>query len=86
MALGDVFAEGARPDPLLAGEPWKSCGPDCPFVPVCLGGCLGGKVATGGRIGEAACDRPLLEDTFRREITRRYLEEFHPEEVNAVAA
>lgn len=89
LALGDVFSEGTRADPLLAGEPWASCGPDCPFVPICLGGCLGGKVATGGRMGEAACDRRLLEEQFRTEITRRYLEEFHPEEakdVNAVAA
>jgi len=86
LALGDVFSEGARADPLLAGEPWTSCGADCPFVPVCLGGCLGGKVATGGNLGEPACDRQLLEEQFKREITRRYLDEFHPEEVNAVAA
>ncbi|MBI5070668.1 MAG: radical SAM protein [Deltaproteobacteria bacterium] len=87
LALGDVRSEALRPDPLLAGEPWKACAPDCPFVPVCLGGCLGGKVATGGRLGETACDRPLLEDQFRREIRRRYLEEFHRDEaVNAAAA
>jgi len=85
MALGDVFGDELGPDPLLAGEPWKGCASDCPFVPVCLGGCLGGKVATGGRLGEVACDRQLLEHRFRTEITRRYLEEFHPEEVNAVA-
>jgi uncharacterized protein len=86
MAIGDVRSGPLRPDPLIAAEPWKACGPDCPFVPVCLGGCVGGKVATGGRPGEAACDRPLLEATFRREITRRYLEEFYPEAVNAAAA
>jgi len=86
LALGDVFAEDVRPDPLLAGEPWKGCGPDCPFVPVCLGGCLGGKVATGGRMGEVACDRQLLEEQFKREITCRYLEEFQSVDVNAAAA
>src|SRR5205823_7170848 len=28
--------------PLIALRPWEQCG-DCPYLPVCVGGCLGGK-------------------------------------------
>jgi len=79
MSLGTV--DGAAPmrdDPLTSGEPWRACGDDCPFVPVCLGGCLGGKYVQLGRTGERGCDRAALERRFSAEIARRYLEEFHP--------
>lgn len=94
LAIGDVWEGVARQDPLVAGRPWeKGCSEDCPFVPICLGGCMGGRVATGGRIGEVACDRTSMELRFRESVTRRYLDEFHPElsteaspsEVNAAA-
>ncbi|HEY7725873.1 MAG TPA: radical SAM protein [Anaeromyxobacteraceae bacterium] len=84
MALGDVVAGAGRPDPLTAGKPWSSCG-DCAFVPVCRGGCLGGKYAAGGRLGEVACDREGLDIRFREEIVRRYLEEFPPAAVQPAA-
>lgn len=77
MALGTVHGGALGPDPLLAGQPWGQCG-DCPFVPACMGGCLGGRYLQIGRAGEIACDRPGLEARFRAEIARRYLEEFHP--------
>ena len=94
LAIGDVWKGVARQDPLVAGRPWeKGCSDDCPFVPICLGGCMGGRVATGGRVGEVACDRTSMELRFRESVTRRYLDEFHPEqsteasppEVNAAA-
>ena len=50
------------------------------IVPVCLGGCLGGKAATGGRPGEVFCQRPAFERRFREQVTDRYLEEFPAEE------
>jgi len=78
MALGTVHADALSPDPLIAGRPWVRCGADCPFVPVCLGGCLGGRYLQSGRTGQLQCDRQSLEARFRAEITRRYLEEFHP--------
>jgi uncharacterized protein len=94
LAIGDVWKGVTRVDPLVARRPWdKGCDDGCPFVPVCLGGCMGGSVATGGRIGEVACDREALEFRFRRSVVRRYLDEFHPDsekeasprEVNAAA-
>ncbi len=78
LALGTVRADELSPDPLTAGRPWESCGADCPFAPVCLGGCLGGRYMQLGRPGGIMCDRPALEARFRAEIARRYLEEFHP--------
>ncbi len=83
LAIGDVWQGVTRKDPLVAGRPWdKGCSDDCPFVPVCLGGCMGGSVATGGRLGEVACDREALEIRFRRSVVRRYLDEFHPDSEN----
>jgi len=77
MAVGSVRGDPLRPAPLTAARPWDACG-DCPFVPVCLGGCIGGRYVAEGRI-DVLCDRPGFERRFREEITRRYLEEFHPE-------
>jgi uncharacterized protein len=83
LALGTVQADALSADPLTAGRPWESCGDDCPFAPVCLGGCLGGRYLQLGRPGGIMCDRPALEARFRAEIARRYLEEFHPGAVPA---
>jgi uncharacterized protein len=86
LAIGDVRDGVVRSDPLIAGRPWqKGCSDDCPFVPICLGGCMGGSVATGGRIGQVACDRESLELRFRESIVRRYLDEFHPDEPTEVS-
>jgi uncharacterized protein len=79
LSLGTVETDELAPDPLTAGRPWEHCGDgDCPFVPVCLGGCLGGRYLQLGRAGEVLCERGALETRFRAEIARRYLEEFHP--------
>jgi len=78
MALGTVHGGQLAPDPLVSGRPWEQCGADCPFEPVCLGGCLGGRYLETGRTGEPMCDRSALEVRFRAEISRRYLDEFHP--------
>jgi len=78
MAVGSVRDPGPlRPAPLTAARPWDACS-DCPFVPVCLGGCIGGAWLTHGR-PEVMCDRPRFEIRFREEIVKRYLAEFHPE-------
>jgi uncharacterized protein len=83
LALGDVWTGPSRPDPLTRDAPWEACGADCPFVPVCMGGCVGGAVASGGSLGRPACDRADMERRFRAEIARRYLEEFPPEATEA---
>lgn len=84
MSVGSVRQGLLRPAPLAAARPWEACG-DCPFVPVCLGGCIGGRWVTEGRIG-VVCDRAAFERRFRDEIPRRYLEEFYPEREAAAAA
>jgi uncharacterized protein len=85
LALGTVHDGALAPDPLVVGRPWERCG-DCPFVPACMGGCLGGRYLVTGRAGEIACERPALEARFRAEIGRRYLEEFHPGGAEAAPA
>ncbi len=87
MAIGSVFEGAVRPDPLLAGRPWERdprCG-SCPFVPVCFGGCLGGAYLATGRTGAVLCRREQLDLSFREEVVRRYLEEFHPEAERSAA-
>jgi uncharacterized protein len=81
LAIGTVRDGVSRPDPLVADAPWRRdtrCRA-CPFVPVCFGGCLGGAYLGTGRAGEVLCRREHLEASFREEVVRRYLEEFHPE-------
>lgn len=70
-------AAGEKQAPLLELRPWEKCG-DCPFLPVCVGGCLGGKYLETGKRDEVFCRREHLERAFREEVTSRYLAEFHP--------
>ena len=61
--------------PLLALRPWEQCG-DCAFMPVCVGGCLGGKFLQTGRTGEVSCKKDLFEQSFRESVVQRFLAEF----------
>jgi uncharacterized protein len=61
--------------PLLVLRPWQKCG-DCPYLPVCMGGCLGGKYLKTGRTDEVACKLEAFEASFREAVTKRYLAEF----------
>ncbi len=70
--------------PLVELRPWEQCGP-CPFLPVCVGGCLGGKFLQTGRRDEVFCKKSQFEQAFRREVTARYLDEF-PGETTREAA
>ncbi len=78
MALGDVRAGVRRDDPLTAGKPWERHAPcrSCAYLPVCGGGCLGGRYLQAGRTGEVLCRIDHFEKTFREEVVRRYLAEF----------
>jgi uncharacterized protein len=61
--------------PLLELRPWEKCG-DCPYLPVCVGGCLGGKFLKTGRRDEVACKKDMFEASFRESVVHRYLAEF----------
>ena len=73
-----THVSGAAPEkiaPLVALRPWQKCG-DCPYLPVCVGGCLGGKYLKTGRTDEVACKKDQFELSFRETVVRRYLAEF----------
>ena len=76
LEVTHVAASGAeRVAPLVALRPWHNCG-DCPYLPVCVGGCLGGKYLKTGRTDEVACKKDQFELSFRETVVRRYLAEF----------
>jgi len=76
MEVASVTAgDGEKEAPLLVLRPWKKCG-DCPYLPVCMGGCLGGKYLKTGRTDEVACKLEAFEASFREAVTKRYLAEF----------
>ena len=71
--------------PLLALRPWEQCG-DCAFLPVCVGGCLGGKFLQTGRTDQVSCKKDLFEQSFRESVTERFLAEFPVEQHPTIAA
>ncbi|MFL5364998.1 MAG: hypothetical protein ACJ781_05920, partial [Myxococcales bacterium] len=71
--------------PLLVLRPWQKCG-DCSYLPVCMGGCLGGKYLKTGRADEVACKLESFEQSFREAVTKRYLAEFGSTEAWSNAA
>jgi uncharacterized protein len=75
LAVGTVGTFEEKIAPLLELRPWEQCGP-CPFMPVCVGGCLGGKFLETGRRDQVFCRKPFFENAFRHEAISRYLAEF----------
>ena len=78
MAIGDVREGVRRADPLTQVQPWTQHAPcgTCAYLPVCGGGCIGGRYLQSGRTGEVLSRLEHFEKTFREEITSRYLAEF----------
>ena len=77
MAVASVKNAGAleKIAPLVELRPWEQCG-DCPFLPVCVGGCLGGKYLQTGKTNQVFCKKEQFEKQFQTEIQERYLAEF----------
>lgn len=61
--------------PLVELRPWEQCG-DCPYLPVCVGGCLGGQYLKTRRRDQVACKKETFEKSFRETVVHRYLAEF----------
>jgi uncharacterized protein len=81
LAVASVSKPGEREAPLLELRPWEKCG-SCPFLPVCVGGCLGGKFLQTGRRDQVFCRREHFEVAFKDEVTARFVAEFGAEEVS----
>ena len=83
MAVANVRASSDSPErrpaekpaPLLELRPWEKCG-DCAYLPVCVGGCLGGKWLKTGRTDEVSCNRDAFAAAFSESVRARYLKEF----------
>jgi uncharacterized protein len=75
MAVAQVASrDPEKPAPLTELRPWEKCG-DCPYMPVCVGGCLGAQWLKTGRRDEVNCKRDHFEAAFRDTIPKRYLAE-----------
>jgi uncharacterized protein len=74
MAVTSVAGGAEKIAPLVALRPWEKCG-DCPYLPVCVGGCLGGRYLKTGRLDEVNCKREQFEAAFAATIPERYLAE-----------
>ena len=86
LAIANVCSTDAdKPAPLLLSRPWEQCG-DCVFMPVCMGGCLGGQYLATGRLDQVFCKKQEFEANFREQITRRYRGELADREWDLVAA
>jgi uncharacterized protein len=76
LAVGSVGSrEPEKIAPLLELRPWEQCG-DCAYMPVCVGGCLGGQFLQTGRRDQVACKKESFEESFRQTVISRYVSEF----------
>jgi uncharacterized protein len=74
VAVGSVASDTLAGAPLLELRPWDQCG-DCAYLPVCMGGCLGGQYLKTRRRDQVNCKKEWFEARFRETVPRRYLEE-----------
>jgi uncharacterized protein len=74
VAVGTVRDNVLAGAPLLELRPWEQCG-DCPYLPVCVGGCLGGQYLKTGRRDEVNCKKEWFAASLREAVPRRYLAE-----------
>jgi uncharacterized protein len=80
LAVAQVASKAAEKiAPLVELRPWEQCG-DCPYLPVCVGGCLGGLYLKTGRRDQVACKKDVFEQSFRETVVHRYLAEFPKQE------
>lgn len=77
VAVGSVKSASLRGAPLLEAKPWEKHAPchDCAFLPVCMGGCIGGQYLKTGRPDQVLCKKEWFEESFRELVPRRYLDE-----------
>ena len=77
VAVGTVTNDALRGAPLLELKPWEQHEPchTCAYLPVCMGGCIGGQYLKTGRRDQVVCKKEWFEASFRETIPRRYLEE-----------
>jgi uncharacterized protein len=75
LAVGSVESQAVKTAPLIEARPWEQCGA-CPFLPVCMGGCLGGQYLQSGRTDQVFCRKAYFQIAFRQEVRERYLAEF----------
>ena len=76
LAVTHVAQSGAEKiAPLVELRPWEQCG-DCAYMPVCVGGCLGGQYLKTHRRDQVACKKDMFEQSFRETVIHRYLAEF----------
>ena len=86
VALGHVTSgDHKKIAPLVELRPWEQCG-DCSYLPVCVGGCLGGKYLQTGRRDLVFCKKDQFEAVFQATIPQRYIEEFPQEDKLSTAA
>lgn len=74
VAVGTVRDHVLKGAPLLELRPWEQCG-DCAYLPVCVGGCLGGQYLKTGRRDQVNCKKDWFEASLRESVPRRYLAE-----------
>jgi uncharacterized protein len=74
VAVGSVTEGVLRGAPLLELRPWEQCG-DCAYLPVCVGGCLGGQYLKTGRRDQVNCKKEWFAAGYAEAVPRRYLEE-----------
>ena len=81
MAVAQVGAGAVSEKiaPLVELRPWEQCG-DCAYLPVCVGGCLGGQYLKTHRRDQVACKKEMFEKSFRETVVHRYLAEFAEED------
>lgn len=77
LAVGTVKSDALRAAPLLETRPWEAHEPchDCAYLPVCMGGCLGGQWLKTGRRDQVMCKKEVFEASYAETIPARYLEE-----------
>jgi uncharacterized protein len=86
LAVAQVSSPAAEKiAPLLELRPWEQCG-DCAYLPVCVGGCLGGQYLKTHRRDQVSCKKDLFEQSFRDTVVHRYLVEFPEQEWTEEAA
>jgi uncharacterized protein len=87
MAVGSVSDRAPeKPAPLTAGTPWNNAMCDgCAYLPVCMGGCLGGEWLRTGRTDQVNCKRDQFEQAFRETIPQRYLAELGGQDWSSAA-
>ncbi len=76
FSIGDIFSSNPdiEVDKFADCDPWRECG-DCPYIPLCGGGCRCSAYMKGGDYRKIACEKEYFDKVALKLVEKEFLKQ-----------